>query len=81
MYPTKTITQTIAKAAVKTFLQAFLAILVLLAVPVLTGWAEAIGNGERIVIDVDFWLQVLIAATGAGIAALISLVWNWSKRA
>jgi len=81
MYPTKTITQTISKAAVKTFLQAFLAILVLLAVPVLTGWAETIGNGERIVIDVDFWLQVLIAATGAGIAALISLVWNWSKRA
>lgn len=79
MHPTRTITQTIAKAAAKTFLQAFLAILVLLAVPVLTGWAETVGNGERIVIDLDFWRQVLIAATGAGIAALISLAWNWSK--
>lgn len=79
MHPTRTITQTIANAAAKTFLQAFLAILVLLAVPVLTGWAETVGNGERIVIDLDFWRQVLIAATGAGIAALISLAWNWSK--
>ncbi len=81
MYPTRTITQTIAKAAAKTFLQAFLAILVLLAVPVLTSWAETIGNGGRIVIDLDFLLQALVAATGAGIAALISLAWNWSKQA
>lgn len=78
---TRTITQSVAMAATKTFLQAFLAILVLLAVPVLTGWADTIGNGGRIAIDLDFWLQVLIAASGAGIAALISLAWNWSKTA
>ena len=79
MLPTKTITQTIAIAALKTFLQAFLAILALLAIPVLTSWADTAGNGDRIVIDLDFWLQVLIAATGAGLAALISFAWNWSK--
>lgn len=76
---TKSITQTIVRAAAKTFLQAFLAILVLLAVPVLTGWADMVGNGERIVIDLDFWAQVLIAATGAGVAAALSLAWNWSR--
>ncbi len=75
----KIVTQTVAVAAAKTFLQAFLAILVLLAVPVLTGWADTIGNGGRIEIDLDFWRQALIAATGAGIAALISIAWNWSK--
>lgn len=76
---TRTVTQSIAMAAAKTFLQAFLAILVVLAVPVLTGWADTIGNGGQIAIDVRFWLQVLIAAIGAGIAALLSLAWNWSK--
>jgi len=75
----KTISQTVLMAAAKTFLQAFLAILVLLAVPVLTGWAGTIQNGGAIDIDLRFWTQVLVAALGAGIAALISAIWNWSK--
>lgn len=76
---TRTVSQSIARAAAKTFAQAFLAILALLAVPVLTGWAGTIADGGRIAIDLDFWVQVLIAATGAGLAALISLAWNWAK--
>jgi hypothetical protein len=66
-------------AAAKTFLQSFLAILVLLAVPVLTGWTNTIQNGGSIDIDLRAWTQVLLAALGAGIAALISAMWNWSK--
>lgn len=74
-----TITQSVLRAAGKTFLQAFLAILMLLAIPVLTGWADTVADGGQIVIDVSFWVQVFIAASGAGLAALISLGWNWSK--
>ncbi len=77
----KTVTQTVAKAAAKTFLQAFLGVLALLLAPVLTGWATTLGNGGDIVVDVDFISKVLIAGVGAGIAALISLAWNWSKTA
>lgn len=80
MSPTqKEITQTVAKAAAKTFLQAFLAVLALLAVPVLTSWAGTIRDGGTVEIDLHWWAQVLIAAVGGGIAALISLAWNWSK--
>lgn len=80
MSPTqKQVTQTIAKAAAKTFLQAFLAVLALLAVPVLTSWAGTIRDGGTVAIDLHWWSQVLIAAVGGGIAALISLAWNWSK--
>lgn len=79
MNSTKIVTQTIVRAAIKTFLQAFLAILVVLAVPVLAGWADTVGDGGRIVIDPAFWLHVLIAASGAGIAAIISLAWNWTR--
>lgn len=80
MKPTQIeVTQTIAKAAAKTFLQAFLSVLALLLVPVLTNWAVDLQNGGDIVVDVDFFRKVLIAAVGAGIAALISLSWNWAR--
>lgn len=74
------VTQTIAKAAAKTFLQAFLAVLALLLVPQLTNWAVALQNGSEIVVDVNLFQQILIAATGAGIAALISLAYNWARK-
>lgn len=77
----RTLTQTVAKAAAKTFLQAFLGVLAVLAVPVLTSWSTTIGNGGELAIDVGFFVKVAIAALGAGIAALISLAWNWSKTA
>lgn len=80
MKPTQIeVTQTIAKAAAKTFLQAFLSVLALLLVPVLTNWAVDLQNGGDIVVDVDFFQKVLIAAVGAGIAALISMSWNWAR--
>jgi len=75
----KLVTQTVAKGAAKTFLQAFIGVLALLLVPTLTNWAVDLQNGGEIKVDLDWFVKVLIAAVGAGIAALISAVWNWSK--
>jgi hypothetical protein len=75
----KLVTQTIAKAAAKTFLQAFIGVLALLLVPTLTNWAVDLQKGGDIQVDASWFVKVLIAAVGAGIAALISTVWNWSK--
>lgn len=76
MIPNKTIVQSTAKAAVKTFLQAFFGVLLLLAVPTLTNWAVSLQNGGDVEIDVKWFTKVLIAAIGGGIAALISFIWN-----
>ena len=70
------VTQTIAKAAAKTFAQAFLSVLVLLLVPVLTSWATTLSNGGEIDVDVNFFSKVAIAAVGGGVAALISYAQN-----
>ena len=75
----KEVTKTVAKAAAKTFAQAFLSIMVLLLVPVLTSWTDAVSNGGTVTVDTDLIQNVLIAATGAGIAALLSLAYNWSR--
>jgi uncharacterized membrane protein len=80
MNPTqKQITQSVAKAAAKTFAQAALAVLVLLLVPVLTNWAIDIQNGKDVVVDLAFFQKVLIAAVGGGVAALISFAQNSLK--
>lgn len=75
----KVVTQTVLKAAAKTFLQAFVGVLALLLAPTLTSWAVDLQNGGDIRVDVNWFVKVLIAAVGAGIAALISAAWNWSK--
>lgn len=75
----KVVTQTVLKAAAKTFLQAFVGVLALLLAPTLTNWAVDLQNGGDIRVDVNWFVKVLIAAVGAGIAALISAAWNWSK--
>ena len=75
----KEITQTVAKAAAKTFAQAFVGVLALLAVPVLTSWAVDLQNGGDVTVDINFFTKLLVAAVGAGIAALISFAWNALK--
>lgn len=70
------IVQSVAKAAAKTFMQAFLAVLVLLLVPILTRWAVDVSGGGQIDLDVHFFANILIAAVGGGIAALISFLQN-----
>ena len=75
----KEITQTVAKAAAKTAAQAFIAALAILLVPVLTEWTATVTNGGEIELDANFFQKVLIAATGAAIAALISFAQNSLK--
>ena len=70
------VTQTVVRAAVKTFVQAALSILVLLLVPVLTQWATTVSAGGEIEVDVNFFAKVGIAALGGGIAAVISFAQN-----
>lgn len=72
----KQITQSVARAAFKTFLQAFLGVLSWLLVPVLMGWSTIVGDGGVIHFDGSWFVMVLLAASGAGVAALISLATN-----
>ncbi len=76
------IVQTKARAAAKTFLQAFVGI----AGAALLLWLGAqanVVNGGGDVRDIDFnpLLGILTAGTIAGISALTSLAMNWSKPA
>ena len=71
-----TVIQSVAKGAAKTFVQAFLAVLVLLLVPILTNWATTLSNGGEIEVDVNLFSKIAIAAVGGGIAALISYAQN-----
>lgn len=75
----KQITQSVPKAAAKTFAQSFVGILSLLLVPVLMNWSTVVGEGGVVEIDGGFFINVLIAAAGAGLAALISFVQNALK--
>lgn len=75
----KQITQSVGKAAGKTFLQAFLGALSTLLVPVLMGWQNVVGEGGVIDFDGQWLLMVLIAAAGSGIAAMISFAQNALK--
>lgn len=75
----KQITQSVGKAAGKTFLQALLGTLSVLLVPVLINWTAIVGEGGVIEIDGGFFVMVAIAAVGAGIASLISFAQNMLK--
>lgn len=81
MNPTqKTVTQTVAKAAAKTFAQAFLSTLVVTLLPILSKIQEDLSDGGTFdVANLSLVGSVVLAAVVAGIAALISMAWNWSK--
>ena len=75
----KQVTQSVGKAALKTFLQAFLGVISMILVPVLMGWQNVVGDGGVIDFDGRWFLGVLIASAGAGVAALISFAQNALK--
>lgn len=70
------ITQSVVRAAVKTFFQAFIAVLVLLLVPTLGKWAVDVSGGGTVDIDIHWFGNVLLAALGGGIAAILSFAQN-----
>ena len=66
------------RRAIRTFLQAFVGTLVIMLVPFLTDLIKSAGesDGRLVAIDVNFLGNVAIAATVAGVIALISWAQN-----
>lgn len=67
------------RRAIRTFLQAFVGTLALLAIPALTDLVRQISSAEPYEIDFRFWQGVLIAACASGLIALIALVQNFAE--
>lgn len=64
------------RRAVRTFFQGAIGVLVLIAVPVLNQLIQAVGAGGAVVIDVDLWQSIGIAALAGGVIALIAFLQN-----
>lgn len=76
----KTITQTVAKAAGKTFAQAFLSTLVVTLLPILSKIQDDLSNGGSFdYSNLTLVGSIVISAVVAGLAAIISMAWNLSK--
>lgn len=63
--------------AIRTFLQGFVGVLALLAVPILSTMIQSATGGGEIEVDLNVWRTVLIAGMAGGFIALISLAQNW----
>lgn len=63
---------------IRTFVQGFIGILVLCAVPVLNGIVTTVvsGSGNDVEIDLNIWRNILLAAIAGGVIALIAWVQN-----
>ncbi len=67
------------RRGIRSFVQGFIGVLVLLAVPILNEWVTTVGSGGEVVIDVPFWRSVGMAAIGGGIVGLVSFVQNFAE--
>lgn len=76
--PTGVVVQTLGKAALKTFAQAFVAALLVSVVPLLSEWqADLSGGGAIDMDDVNALGRLVFAAVIAGISAIISFGGNY----
>lgn len=64
------------RRAVRTFFQGMVGVLVLIAAPVLNQLIQAVAAGGEVVIDVDLWQSIGIAAVAGGVIALIAFLQN-----
>ena len=64
------------RRGIRTFLQAFVGTLALLAIPAMTDIIRSISNAEPYTFDVNFWQGVVVAAVLSGIIALIAWAQN-----
>ncbi|MEZ4529574.1 MAG: hypothetical protein R2855_00970 [Thermomicrobiales bacterium] len=64
------------RRAARTFFQGMIGVLVLIAVPVLNQLIQAVAAGGEVVIDVDLWQSIGIAAVAGGVIALIAFLQN-----
>jgi TRAP-type C4-dicarboxylate transport system permease small subunit len=65
------------RRALRTFVQAFVGTLAVLAIPALTDIMRAAANAEPYEIDFRFWQSAVIAACASGVIALISFIQNY----
>lgn len=63
--------------AARTFAQGFVGVLALIAVPILGSLVQSVAGGGEVVIDVNIWRSIGIAAVAGGLIALISFTQNW----
>lgn len=64
------------RRAIRSFVQGFLGMLILVGFPVAQNIINAVTNGEPFSIDLEAWKRILIAALFAGGMALVSLLMN-----
>lgn len=65
-----------AKRALRTFVQGFVGVLAVIAIPALNQLVQAVASGGEVAIDVNLWQGILIAAVAGGVIALISWAQN-----
>jgi hypothetical protein len=65
------------RRAIRTFVQAFVGTLAVLAIPALTDLVRSISSAEPYEIDFRFWQGVVIAACASGVIALVSWLQNF----
>ncbi len=67
------------RRGIRSFIQGFIGVLILLAVPILNQWVSTVGSGGEVIIDVPFWRSVAMAAIGGGLVGLVSFVQNFTE--
>lgn len=67
------------RRAIRTFLDAFIGVWLLAAVPALNKLVQDLvsSDGNKVNIDLNFYRNVLLAAVVAGFIALLNFVKNW----
>ena len=64
------------RRAIRTFIQGFIGVLALVAVPQLTNIVNDAVDGRAISVSLDVWQSVVVAAIAGGVIALISWAQN-----
>lgn len=65
------------RRAIRTFLQGFVGVLALVAVPALSGIVSSVVNGGNdVVVDLNIWKNIVIAAIAGGVISLVAFVQN-----
>ena len=75
----QTFAQTKGRAAAKTFIQTFLALISVTVIMYLAGMQDRFLQGESITLDVDYLQGAILAGVYGAVAAVLSLAMNWTK--
>lgn len=62
--------------ALRTFVQGFIGVALLIVVPALNSIVQAVASGGEVEIDVNFWQGAAIACVAGGVIGLISFIQN-----